>query len=256
MLTVEQQFRQFCRLLVSDRLFGDELTGYFRRDEDPAGAKREPALTRAALFRRFLDDWSRLHAAQDEPAPFTTEAMMRAAGPPPPKTSVALLLSDIFRFDKDEIAEVVGPSANSVTELIVTGRVIHAGHAKGGAVIIEDEALIASDIAQIIESIGVAVMGVAHNAKAGAALIESKRPDIIIADFNLEDEKTGADVVNDSRAYHDCPVIFVTGFPELALQGSESEPDVVISKPYTVESIKAAVAHCLSVERVRTNHDG
>ena len=253
MLTVEQEFRQFCRLLVADRLFGDELTAYFERDAAEAGGAGK--VRRVELFRKFLEEWSRNYYASEAPAPFTTASMMYSAGPPPPKTAVALLLNDVLHFNQQEIAEIIAPTENSVTELIVTGRVIHASAAEGSAIIIEDEALIAADLSQIIQSLGVNVRGVAHDARMAAKLIESKKPDIILADFNLEDEKTGADVVNECRAFHDCPVIFVTGFPEQALKGSEREPDVVIGKPYTIESIKAAVAHCLSNERLRVADD-
>lgn len=250
MLTIEQQFRQFCRLLLADRLFGDELTAFFEREravDEPA--KGSISERRVALFRRFLADWNRHYFAPEPPAPFTTAAMMYSAGPPPSAEKTALLLNDVLQFSKSEIGEILAPNDQSVTELIVIGRAQHANKAHGAVVIVEDEALIASDLVQILESIGVKIAGVAHDGEKALELINAHRPDLILADYNLEDDRTGVDVVEESRAFHDCPVMFVTGFPDQALQGSEREPDVVIGKPYTIESIKAAAAHCLSQER-------
>ena len=252
MLTVQQQFRQFCRLVVADRLFGDELTAYFEHESrDRLSENGNYEGGRAELLRAFLTDWGRHYDADKTPEPFTTAAMLRGAGPPPPKTQVAVLLNDVLGFTKDEINRVIEPTSNSVTELIVTGRVMHASTAKGSVVIIEDEALIASDLSMIVGGLGAKVVGSAKNAKEASSLILKYQPDLIFADFNLEDEKTGVDVVQESRAYHQCPVVFVTGFPEDVLSGSEREPDVVIGKPYSVESIRAAAAHCLSLPPIR-----
>ena len=43
----------------------------------------------------------------------------------------------------------------------------------------------------------------------------------------------------------DCPVIFITAFPERLLTGKGPEPAFLISKPYTEEQVKSAVSQAM-----------
>ncbi|NNL90583.1 MAG: response regulator, partial [Marinicaulis sp.] len=200
-------------------------------------------------FRTLNEMWREAHELDDYAPPFTNAALMQSLGEPPSKIQMSLLLHDVLGLGDKEIAEIIAPASNSVTELIVSGRVMHASRADGVVIIIEDEPVIASDLRSIVERLGGYVAGVAAKAEKAVSLIKKHKPDLVLADYNLIGEKTGVDVVAESRDVHDCPVIFVTGFPETVLEGKDIEPDVVIGKPYSHEGIAAAVSHCLSVER-------
>jgi len=41
------------------------------------------------------------------------------------------------------------------------------------------------------------------------------------------------------------PAIFITGFPELLLTGQRPEPTFLITKPFAVASVQAAIAQAL-----------
>ncbi len=247
MLTIEQSLRQFCRLLTADRLFGDEIVAVVleKDSEDESGSE-----IRVAAFRRLLKIWALAHETKDAAPNFTNMKLLASAGPPPSNIQTALLLSDVLQLPEKEIFEIVEPTENSVTEMVVTGRVMHASKAKGKTIIVEDEPIIASDLRYIVEQLGATVAGVAPTASKAIELIVRNKPDLILTDYNLMDEKTGIDVVAETRQVHQCPVIFVTAFPEKVLEGLEGEPDVVIGKPYTLDGIKAAVAQSLAAHRL------
>lgn len=247
MLTTDQYLRQFCRLLTADRFFGDEIVA-MTTAQDSEDADEETR--RIAAFRRLLGFW-RLSYESAETAPsFSNEKLLASAGPPPSKFQTALLLADVLQLPEKEIAEIVAPAENSVTEMVVTARIMHASKAKGDVVIIEDEPVIASDLRYIIEQLGAKVRGAAASGKKAIELIRKHKPDLILADYNLVGEKTGVDVIEETRDDHNCPVVFITGFPEKVLEGLEGEPDVVIGKPYTLDGVRAAVAHGLTAPRM------
>jgi DNA-binding LytR/AlgR family response regulator len=106
--------------------------------------------------------------------------------------------------------------------------------------IVEDESVVARDIAAIVDALGHRVIGPArtHNEAIGLAL--RSRPSIIIADVKLADGSSGVAAVDEMLHSVDAAVIFVTGAPEWLATG-ESEPFWVISKPYSIDAVRNAV---------------
>lgn len=247
MLTTEQSLRQFCRLLTADRLFGDEIVAITLAEDIPG---ENEAQKRVEAFKRLLSFWAMAYEARETAPNFTDLSLLASAGAPPSKIQTALLLSDVLQMPEKDIAQILAPTDSSVTELVVTGRVMHASRAKGKTIIVEDEPVIASDLRYIVEQLGATVAGTAESADKAVDLITRNKPDLILTDYNLVDEKTGIDVVEESRKVHQCPVVFVTAFPEEVLSGRDGEPDVVIGKPYTLDGIKAAVVQSLTARRL------
>lgn len=245
--------RSFCRLLLSERLFGDEFVeaafgGVSRLTEN---SSRE----RIEAFRHLLDTWRGLAGRDRQPQPFSDAALMASAGNPPSDIQAALLMSDVLGLRHAEIEAILAPQPKSVMELVVAGRSQLAGSAAGRVVILEDELIIALDLKSIVEGLGASVAGMAPTAAEGLRLVDGHRPDAILVDYLLRGGETGIDLVNQAREVHDCTTIFVTAFPEKVLQGTEDEPDVVLRKPYTSEGIRAAVAQALAVPRTHLHRD-
>ena len=59
--------------------------------------------------------------------------------------------------------------------------------------------------------------------------------------------------MNDLLQTFDCPVIFITAFPERLLTGERPEPAFLISKPYKVDTVKATLSQALFFERKATH---
>jgi len=240
--------RSFCRLLVSDRLFGDEIVAMVLGSD--LQLTRNSSEERIAAFRHLLATWRDAVNADEPPALSSDAALLDSAGPPPSDMQVALLMADVLNLPLSEIEAILAPQSTSVTELVISGRLQLAGSAEGDVVVLEDEFLIAEDLRGIIESLSASVKGMASNVAKGLDLVRTHAPQVILVDYRLRGGPTGLDFVRQVREFHDCTSIFVTAFPDLLLQGDEDEPDAVITKPYTREGVRAAVAHALSTPRI------
>jgi len=112
--------------------------------------------------------------------------------------------------------------------------------------IIEDEAIIALDIAGIVEGAGHMVTGIARTRRDAVAQAAEAVPDLIPAEIQLADNSPGIDAVNDIPGmFPNLPVIFITAFPECLLTGQRPEPAFLITKPFSEDQVRSAVAQAM-----------
>jgi CheY-like chemotaxis protein len=81
--------------------------------------------------------------------------------------------------------------------------------------VVEDEYVLASDLARFLESCGAAVVGPVGSVKEALALVERGPPDAAVLDVNL-----GADrvyPVADRLIAQGVPIVFATGYDELVM---------------------------------------
>jgi CheY-like chemotaxis protein len=236
---------------------GDELAHAVTAEAARSGAGAAATATRPELFRNFILKWREILASEEPPKPFSNTGYVKSLGPLPSQARLVLLLSDICGLSQRDVEMVLDPLEKPYAELLAEGRSIIKATQGGGntALIVEDEPLIAADLKDVLESMGVTVVALARTAEQGAREALKKTPDIVLADYNLDGQKTGVDAVVAFQDSHDCPVIFITGYPDDVLKGEDVEPDFVIVKPYRPEAVQAAVAHCLDTTRF-TKIDG
>jgi DNA-binding LytR/AlgR family response regulator len=65
----------------------------------------------------------------------------------------------------------------------------------------------------------------------------------------LADGSSGLEAVNQILGEISVPVIFITAYPERFLTGTPPEPAFLITKPFSVESLKAVVSQALFFDR-------
>jgi CheY-like chemotaxis protein len=94
--------------------------------------------------------------------------------------------------------------------------------------IIEDEALIAMDLENLLENLGHEVTGIARTRTDAVTLAKAKRPGLILADIQLADGSSGMDAVNELLTTFEVPVIFITAYPERFLTGKRPEPAFLV----------------------------
>jgi DNA-directed RNA polymerase specialized sigma24 family protein len=201
---------------------------------------------KTALFRTFHAVWSSAGAPLGDPdTPLSARAQAHLAALTP-NTREALLLHTIEGFRDDEIARIMDISADEVAELIAIADREMSQAIAGKVMVIEDEAIIAMDIAAIVREMGHAVTGIARTRTAAVELAASDRPDLILADIQLADNSSGIDAVNDIlRQFERIPVIFITAFPERLLTGARPEPAFLITKPYAEDQVRSAVSQAM-----------
>ncbi|MEM9286077.1 MAG: response regulator [Pseudomonadota bacterium] len=239
--------RQFARAVFADRLIGDEVMRMTmaRVSIDPASS----ASSVVDMMAAFMHSWRMaLKERPADPVLFSDEALMEALPHPPDDARLLLLMVDVMGLDPAQGAEVIGLQGDSGAVLTSARQTLQLGQ-KARAVVVEDEPVIAADIRSILEHLGVEIAGEAASAADAVRVATVARPDIILADYNLEGQGTGVDAVLKINGEHECPVVFITGFPDRVLQGEEIEPDIVLGKPYTPENVRAAVVHCLDARR-------
>lgn len=108
---------------------------------------------------------------------------------------------------------------------------------------VEDDAIYAESLEMLIDELGYELTGIADNAADTLALLNKAIPDIILMDIEINDSMTGVELA--ARLKHKCnaPVIFVTSHTdkETFNKAKLTFPEAYIIKPYTKESLQAAI---------------
>lgn len=199
-----------------------------------------------ALFRAFHLVWSSAGAPLGDPdSRFSAIAQAHMADLTP-LTREALLLHSIEGFHVAEIAAILQIDADEAQGLVTTAAREMVAAVAGRVLVIEDEAIIAMDIAAILREMGHGVTGIARTRTEAVALAAAERPDLILADIQLADQSSGIEAVNDIlRQFDDLPVIFITAFPERLLTGKRPEPAFLITKPFSEMQVRSAVSQAM-----------
>ena len=208
---------------------------------------------RLGLFAIFHTIWSSSGAPVAEADSSVSAAAQAHLDSLTPNSREALLLSTIEGFTAEEIAEIIATTPEDVARLIDNALSEMEGTVRGRVMVIEDEAIIAMDIAAIVEAMGHGVTGIARTRDEAVALAVRERPDLILADIQLADNSSGIDAVNDILTHFEAlPVIFITAFPERLLTGERPEPAFLINKPYTEEQVRSAVSQAMFFSSTET----
>lgn len=166
-------------------------------------------------------------------------------GAVPPRVRQALLLVTMEGFPMTQAASILESSEAEVCDLLGIGYREIAAQAETGIMIIEDEPLIALDLADMINDMGHHVTGIARTKAEAEKLWGETRPGLILADVKLADGSSGIDAVSSILSRTDLPVIFVTAYPERLLTGERPEPAYLVSKPFHPETIKVLINQAL-----------
>ncbi|MEQ8558001.1 MAG: response regulator [Henriciella sp.] len=163
----------------------------------------------------------------------------------------ALLLTELENFSVADVATIMGKPEVEVLDLLLAARQKEASALPTDVYIIEDEALIAVHIANIVHGMGHTVIGTASEARAAMTACQDLRPGLILSDVILNEEASGADVATEIASLYGIPVVFITAFPHALLRGETGEPTFLVEKPFTPKTIKAVIGQALLQSRVQ-----
>lgn len=164
----------------------------------------------------------------------------------PSRERRALLLTSVEGFEIAEVAQILSVSPEEARNLVRTARDDLSRQTMANILIIEDDAIIALNNAEIVREMGHRVTGTAAREQEAIDLVKQTSPDLILADIQLAEGDSGIRAVQKILRNTHVPVIFVTGFPERLLTGHTLEPAFVITKPFEPETLRTAIAHALS----------
>ncbi|AUX46848.1 uncharacterized protein SOCE26_083570 [Sorangium cellulosum] len=118
--------------------------------------------------------------------------------------------------------------------------------------IVEDENLVALDIAEGLQRLGYRVAGMVGTGREAVAMAEKTRPDLILMDINLRGDVSGIDAAHVIRDRLHTPVIYVTAYSdEVTLtQAKATEPFGYLIKPIDKRELHVLIEMALYRHRV------
>jgi len=109
--------------------------------------------------------------------------------------------------------------------------------------IVEDEGIIAADLAARLERLAYAVVGTAASADEAVAAAMSLRPDLVLMDIVLQGPQTGIAAAKRIRDVLDIPVVFVTSHADATTVRSAlgAAPFGYVLKPFNERELQAVI---------------
>ncbi len=247
--TLLPQLRRYARALMGSQTRGDTYVRLCLELLLATPQRMSGSLAKLELFRAFHDGWRaiNLHPAEGETA--RPGAAWRSDDDPAALPAIerqVLLLTHLEGFSLTDTASIVSLDVQRVRELLEEAKHSLELETRVAILIIEDEPLIAMDLAKIVTDMGHEVCGTAARQDQAIELAKATRPSLILADIQLRGDGSGIHAVREILKTIDVPIIFVTGYPERLLTGEDLEPAFVVTKPFNPDTLKVLISQALS----------
>jgi CheY-like chemotaxis protein len=160
-----------------------------------------------------------------------------------------LILTTLEGFSLAQAAAILDLDAARAAELLEAARTDLQAQEPTRILIIEDEPVIALDIANTVRQDGHSVVGIATTHAEAVALAAREPPGLVLADIQLADDSSGLEAVNEILGHYEVPVIFITAFPERLLTGERPEPTFLITKPFDTDILRVSISQALATRK-------
>ena len=109
--------------------------------------------------------------------------------------------------------------------------------------IVEDESIVALDLANGLERDGYNITGIADNAEEAQQLFSDNEVDIVLMDVNIIGDKDGIDTAMEILKQKAVPIIYLTAFTDTATidRIKQTHPAAFLSKPYSLTNVRIAI---------------
>jgi CheY-like chemotaxis protein/DNA-directed RNA polymerase specialized sigma24 family protein len=156
-----------------------------------------------------------------------------------------LILTALERFTLGQAAFILGLEPGEAVGLLDSAKAALREQRSTRILIIEDEPVIALDIARTVEGHGHTVVGMASTHAEAVELARRGQPGLVLADIQLAEDSSGLEAVQEILREIDIPVIFITAYPERLLTGQRPEPTFLITKPFDPDTLAVSIAQAL-----------
>ncbi len=114
--------------------------------------------------------------------------------------------------------------------------------------LVEDELLVAKDLAEMLAGLGYLVVGTAAAKATALHQVPLLQPDLLLVDVRLQGEGDGIELVARLKGQRKYPVIYITSLhdPATIARAKATRPDGYLVKPFTTEDVYAATEMALS----------
>jgi len=119
-------------------------------------------------------------------------------------------------------------------------------------VILEDDAVIAVHLEQLLQQRGYRVVGIFASGEEAVGQVKKLRPDVILMDIHLRGKMSGVEASLEIRAELDIPVVFLTAYADEKIlnQALFSQPYGYLTKPVREKELVAAIEVALYKHQV------
>jgi DNA-binding NarL/FixJ family response regulator len=109
--------------------------------------------------------------------------------------------------------------------------------------VVEDERLVALDLAEELRSLGYEVAGVEATGERALAEIGRSQPDLVLMDIMLEGSLDGINTASELRTHVEIPFVFLTAYTDDATiaRAKRTAPAGFIVKPYNRRELEAVI---------------
>lgn len=105
--------------------------------------------------------------------------------------------------------------------------------------IVDDEMAIAEMCESQLQELGYTVSGIANTYEEAVSKIEVNKPDLVILDIELNDEKNGIDLAIQIREKIDIPYLYLSSYADISTvsKAAKTAPEAYLIKPFTKEDL-------------------
>ena len=243
--------RRYARALTGDQRLGDGLVRAALERLLAGGAPIDRGALKVTLYRTLTVVWSEVAtggggagmSSTVENARIVAERIAKLAGP----QRQILLLATLEGLSAPQVAAVMGMAEDEVRSQLAAAKQGLQAQPATRILIIEDEPVIALDIADTVRGSGHTVTGIATTHREAVDLARADHPGLVLADIQLSDDSSGIDAVREILEHYRVPVIFITAFPDRLLTGERPEPTFLITKPFDPEILHVAISQALTI---------
>jgi len=206
---------------------------------------------RLGLYRAFHELWSsnvHLPEATAVSASSSVEQRLLAIQP---DNREALLLTSVEDFSVADAAYILDCTTEEVQESINAALKSIDQNLQSRVMIIEDEAIIALDLENLVTELGHRVVGIATTRDDAVRMAAQRKPELILTDIKLADGSSGVDAAMSIVKDLDVPIVFITAYPEFLLTGLRPEPIYLVTKPFSRDTVRATIGQALFFHRPR-----
>lgn len=109
--------------------------------------------------------------------------------------------------------------------------------------IVEDESIVAMDLAAGLEHDGYTVAGIADNYDDAIKIFSTEHVDILLMDIHIYGDKDGIDTAAALMKIRQVPLIYLTAFTDAVTieKVKHTNPSAFLTKPYNIDNVRIAI---------------
>lgn len=109
--------------------------------------------------------------------------------------------------------------------------------------VVEDEAIVASDLASTLTSLGYEVVGTVDRGERVLEVVTARAPTLVLMDIKLKGRMDGIEAAGHVREHHDLPIVFLTSHSDEATlaRATRTQPQGYLLKPFDENDLRTTI---------------